>query len=220
MKVLCLTGWQQPADALSVIAPEDTIHFKYDVYVDVNTAINTMPLTPDTAIGWSLGGQLLVRAVASGHVRPKKIILLGAAFQFLNSDNYQNGIPTADFTNVVQGYKNKPEDMLRGFHVMVGSGDSQSVRITRTLNTSLVLWKNGLFWLEELGRFSCTSLNFSNFPETIIVHGKNDKVTSPKQAEDFKHLIPHAQLRLLDDCAHAPHLHDSQSLKQLIFSHV
>ena len=39
---------------------------------------------------------------------------------------------------------------------------------------------------------------------TCLIWGKNDTVTPPFVAEEFKKLIPHAQLYFIDKCGHAP----------------
>jgi pimeloyl-ACP methyl ester carboxylesterase len=41
---------------------------------------------------------------------------------------------------------------------------------------------------------------------TLIVWGRNDKVTPPDVAESFKSQIEQAQLRYIDNCGHAPNL--------------
>ena len=65
MRTLCLSGWGQPADALASIAPDAT-HLGYthhDNVADVLSAIAKEAARYDRIIGWSLGGQLAVRAV-------------------------------------------------------------------------------------------------------------------------------------------------------------
>jgi pimeloyl-ACP methyl ester carboxylesterase len=39
---------------------------------------------------------------------------------------------------------------------------------------------------------------------TCLIWGKNDTVTPPFVAEEFKKLIPHSQLHFIDKCGHAP----------------
>jgi len=39
---------------------------------------------------------------------------------------------------------------------------------------------------------------------TMLIWGKNDIVTPPFVAEEFKKLIPHSQLQFIDKCGHAP----------------
>jgi len=46
-------------------------------------------------------------------------------------------------------------------------------------------------------------LNQINQP-TLLIWGKNDIVTPPFVAEEFKKLIPNSQLHFIDKCGHAP----------------
>jgi pimeloyl-ACP methyl ester carboxylesterase len=46
-------------------------------------------------------------------------------------------------------------------------------------------------------------LNQINVP-TCLIWGKNDTVTPPFVAEEFKKLIPHSELHFIDKCGHAP----------------
>ncbi len=39
---------------------------------------------------------------------------------------------------------------------------------------------------------------------TLLIWGKNDTVTPPFVAEEFKKLIPHSELHFIDKCGHAP----------------
>ena len=39
---------------------------------------------------------------------------------------------------------------------------------------------------------------------TLLIWGKNDIVTPPFVAEEFKKLIPNSQLHFIDKCGHAP----------------
>ena len=45
MSLLYLTGWQQPADALSILAP-DAQHFDYAAYDNVEDMFAALPKTP------------------------------------------------------------------------------------------------------------------------------------------------------------------------------
>ncbi|WP_315820993.1 alpha/beta hydrolase [Paraflavitalea speifideaquila] len=39
---------------------------------------------------------------------------------------------------------------------------------------------------------------------TLILWGKNDRITPPAVAESFNRLIPHSTLQWIDKCGHAP----------------
>lgn len=220
MTTLCLTGWQQAADALTGIAPADAVHADYSHSKNVNAFLATLPPRVDTAIGWSLGGQLLVRAIAGGYVQAKQVILLGAPFQFLATPAYKEAMPEEMFTGVLSSYKADPAAMAAQFAGIISAGDVHAMRIARALSQRAEVWPEGVFWLEELGRFSCAPLDFSAFPSTVIVHGDEDKVIYPAQAGWFQDRLPQATLHRLKGCGHAPHLHDAAFIRRLVEGHV
>lgn len=214
MKILCLTGWQQPADALRCIAPPDALHARYGEESDVAGFLRSLPEKVDVAIGWSLGGQLLVRAIAGGYVTAHKLVLLGAPFQFLAGGDHAEGMPADKFPAIVENYRSDPQGMVRQFAGIISAGDIYAPRIARELGKSREVWRHGLFWLEELGRFSCAGLDFAGFPPTLLVHGEKDQVIYPGQARLFAARLPQATLHLLPGCAHAPHLHAPERLRE------
>lgn len=216
MNTLCVTGWQQNANALACIAPQDAQHIEYSTCADFKAFASLLPATADIAIGWSLGGQLLVRAIAEGHVKAGQLVLLGAPFQFVTSDAYPQGMPQGVWNDVVNNYTNDPVAMLRGFGGIISAGDTHATRIARILSQQTEPWKNGLYWLQELGRFSCADIDFDHFPPTIIIHGENDRVVYPIQAGLFAARLPRNNLHLIKGCSHAPHLHDADALRKLI----
>jgi pimeloyl-ACP methyl ester carboxylesterase len=51
---------------------------------------------------------------------------------------------------------------------------------------------------------------------TLIVWGRNDKVTPPDVAESFKSQIDQAQLRYIDNCGHAPNLEQPAVFSEML----
>jgi pimeloyl-ACP methyl ester carboxylesterase len=54
-------------------------------------------------------------------------------------------------------------------------------------------------------RTLCDELKQLKLP-TLIVWGRNDKVTPPDVAESFRNQIDNAELRYIDECGHAPNV--------------
>jgi 2-hydroxy-6-oxonona-2,4-dienedioate hydrolase len=52
---------------------------------------------------------------------------------------------------------------------------------------------------------------------TCLIWGKNDKVTPPFVAEEFKKLIPHAELHFIDKCGHAPMMEVPKEFNEILF---
>ena len=214
MQILCLTGWQQPAESLRELAP-NAQHFDYKDFSEANALFSALPKTVDVAIGWSLGGQLLVRAIANGAVKAKKLVLLGAAFQCIADKHFTEGIKSSDYQSLKTNYVAGKEEFLKTFNGQMAVGSPNEKRIITKLNSSLRMWKNGLFWLEELEKFSCFHTDFSHFPETVIVHGENDKIINVQNADLFGKYIPDAKVVRLTT-GHASHLSHEMLIKNLI----
>jgi pimeloyl-[acyl-carrier protein] methyl ester esterase len=220
LNVLCLTGWQQRKDELAAITPPDTVHFDYAAYDNAEAMFAALPRKPKVAIGWSLGGQLLVRAVAGGHIQPELLLLLSAPFQCVADAEFPRGMPAPGLKEFRDNYRKHPQETVTQFNALIGLGDSRTARVIRALNKQPEIWNNGLFWLNELAKSSCYSINFSAFPETIIVHGENDKVIDVASANAFAKQLPRAKCILWAQCGHAPHLHNPDSLRTLLSTYV
>jgi pimeloyl-ACP methyl ester carboxylesterase len=51
---------------------------------------------------------------------------------------------------------------------------------------------------------------------TLLIWGKNDKVTPPFVAEDFHKLIPNSELAFIDECGHAPMMEVPTEFNQVL----
>ena len=85
MKTLTLSGWGQPFDTLSHLAP-GAHAVDYAHAANASEALRMIASQGGDAelvIGWSLGGQLAARAVAEGLLSPRLLVLIAAPFQFV-----------------------------------------------------------------------------------------------------------------------------------------
>src|SRR6185369_15824890 len=219
MNIMCITGWQQKADALANIAP-DELQVDYSAYESTKTLFADLPPVVDVAIGWSLGGQILVRAIASGAVKAKKVVLLSTAYQFISDEYFSGGISVTDFNKAKKEYAEDPAKMLAEFQLLIAAGDKRQTEIARQLSETTTLWPKGQQWLNELSRSTCGNLDLKNFPETSIIHGKNDKIISFVNAEKLSEQLPKSRLFCLADSGHAPHLHAPDFVINIINSYV
>jgi pimeloyl-ACP methyl ester carboxylesterase len=53
---------------------------------------------------------------------------------------------------------------------------------------------------------------------TCLIWGKNDTVTPPFVAEEFKKLIPHAELHFIDKCGHAPMMEVPNEFNDILYA--
>ncbi len=223
-KILTLSGWGQPHDALALIAPDAT-HFDYSHFANVDDALAAIAeeaKNHDAVIGWSLGGQLATRAIAAGLMRPEKLVLIGVPFQFVKNETLALGMPQDQFQKFRDNYAKNPMRTIHKSWELVAMGDKNLDTVKANLekfDKEAMLTKNWLHWLDNLNGFSCSSLDFSGFPHTLLLHGQRDAVVSHKQAEEFVKNIPQAKHILLEDAGHAPHWHDASRIRQHIQEH-
>jgi pimeloyl-ACP methyl ester carboxylesterase len=218
--ILALSGWGQPHDALSIVAPTAT-HIDFARHNNASEALAEIAThSCDIVIGWSLGGQLAVRAIASGKLRPRKLVLIATPFQFVKSSELPIGMPQDLFSKFRHNYHNNPERTLGKSWELIHKDDQKSDIVKSHLaahNKIALLQKNWLYWLDELENFSCNTLHLADFPETILIHGDADLVVYPEQSRAFSRSIPHARLISISQCNHAPHWHDTDQVRKAIY---
>lgn len=221
MSALALSGWGQPHDALSIITPEAHF-FDFAHYADVNralAAIGALTVQPERVIGWSLGGQLAVRAIALGILKPKQLVLIAAPFQFVKTREHAMGMPTGMFAKFRENYVRNPARTLAKAWDLIHLDDHKSSQVREHLekqNITTMLEKNWLYWLDALHAFSCRELTMAHFPPTTIIHGTEDKVVDVEQSSAFVKSIPDAKLIRINGCGHAPHFHAPGIVREAI----
>ncbi|MDX2073754.1 MAG: alpha/beta hydrolase [Alphaproteobacteria bacterium] len=218
MCTITLSGWGQPHDALAHLAP-GSMAVDYAHAANAAEAIRMIASAqPERVIGWSLGGQLAVRAVAEGAVRPAQLVLIATPYQFVDSST----VGRETFEKFSANYRANPQRTLHKAWELIHYEDAKSVCIADQLamfDKEAVLRKDWLRWLHLLEGFSCDALDFSAFPRTLLVHGTLDKVVGAAQSIRMAQRLPHARVEQWEHCGHAPHLHDAERLKGLIAEH-
>ncbi len=217
MHIMTLSGWGQHADSLaSLVEAGDhkALHIHYRNFEGPKELFPFIKDKPcDVLMGWSLGGQLAVRAVHEGILKPKVLVLVSTAFTFISEED---GMPLKTFNTFEQTMYKQPEKTLRRFASLVAQGDSKAKEITKVLTTPELAPEGWLLWLKELRHFSSESVDFAHFPKTLLVHGKKDGVVPVKQSHYFHALLPQCQMVVLEDAGHAPHLHNPAFIRQRI----
>lgn len=219
MRTVTLSGWGQPHDALSRLAP-GSVAIDYAHASNAAEAIRMIASLAGKAervIGWSLGGQLAVRAVAEGAIAPKQLVLIATPYQFV-----ADGWGRDTFDKFFANYKTNPRRTLHKAWDLLHYEDAQSDYIRDQLaafDKDAVLAKDWLRWLSILEHFSCDTLDFAHFPPTMLVHGAKDVVVPPENSQRMAARLPAARRELWEGCGHAPHLHDAPRLKALIAEH-
>jgi pimeloyl-[acyl-carrier protein] methyl ester esterase len=217
---ITLAGWGAPYDALKAVAP-DALHIDYAAADSVEQFFSTIAREArgaHTIVGWSLGGQLAARAVARRLISPKRLVLIAAPFQFVETDAHPLGMQRDAFALFRNQFQSNPGRALRKFSALVSYGDSRREEVARRVGEPGAS-RNWLLWLDELSHFSAEPLDFSRFPPTMLLHGLRDVVVHPDQSRAYAERIPNATLELWPQAAHAPHWHDFERFQQWICRH-
>ena len=224
MKTIAFSGWTRPPALMNMLG-EDIVAVDYAPHrslPDFFGELAARHADADHVIGWSLGGQLAVRAIALGVLRPKRLTLISAPYQFVACDAFLHGMAPPVYAMFRESYLRNTPKTVGKFAALIAKGDRHMHRVLQQLaghhradDTDRWLW-----WLEDLAAFSCRALALDHFPPTLLIHGREDAIVPPMQSEAFAAALPAAALHLLEGCGHAPHLHDSETIRNLIAGHL
>lgn len=223
--ISCLPGWGQNYRCLEEIfnslelADCKVSSFDYAKFFSVAEFFNFVKAEnsqPDIIIGWSLGGQLAVRMIAEKILAPKLLILLAPPFQMVKDSRIQSGMSRASYNEFYRSFVDSPTQALKKFSILTSMSDRNANEIARGLDVSEENFAQLKFWLEELERFSCFDVDFSNMPRTLFIQGAGDMIVHASQADYFKQRIKNFRLEIFSNCGHAPHLSDIEKLRKLI----
>ncbi len=218
MSIIALSGWGQPPDALREAAP-GAEHLDYTATGSVDAAIELLAARrPRAVIGWSMGGQLAVRAIEAGAMLPQRLVLIATPFQFIRSQTLPLGMSAATFALFSENYLRNPERTFRKSYALIAHGDSRAAEMEPILAAARARLpqRDWLYWLEALSAYSSAGVDFSAFPPTLLLHGDADAVVDHAQAPAFARALPEARLENFAQCGHAPHWHDTARAQKLI----
>lgn len=221
MKTLTLSGWTQPAGALAETLDLPGLHsLDYSDYATPEASFAALDAYRDAerVIGWSLGGQLALRAIAAGILRPAQLVLIATPYQFVSDTHFRGGMDPVTYRQFRENYATDTARTMGRFAALMGKGDAEGKRISATLvhhpeGHAVARW---LPWLDQLGTDSMRHLDLTRMPPTLIVHGEGDAIAPVAQGEMLAAQIPHARLVRWEGTGHAPHLRDSMRLTEQI----
>jgi len=225
-KILCLSGWAQNHDSLELFLQQSSLiknNFQIDSFdylsensfAQLNKKIaNYSPL--DVIIGWSLGGQLALRFLASQAITTKYLILIAPPFQLVKDSRIISGITPTIKKRVFDLLENNADQMLKEFITLMALNDKNAKQLIKTININNHNLEQLKFWYQQLASFSCFDLDFSLIPDTLYFHGHGDMVVHISQKQYFENRIANFHQVLFTNCGHAPHLsHTNEMLDSI-----
>lgn len=219
--ILTISGWAQKPDSLMNAVPQGMqgAYIDYLNCKDVQEVQNTLlPPSLNTPIvfGWSLGAQIAVRAVAAGALNPKLLVLFSPPFQYVNGNGIECGTSKVMFSAFRHGYSLSPKKSLYGFTQRMMGTDNPLNTIFATMESDPARLKTWLHWLKILGEFSCSDLDFTHFPRTVIFHNQPDPITPTPQSQLFIQRLPNARHEVIMVEGHAPHLQAKERVQAVL----
>ena len=227
-KLLCFSGWGQKFDSLEFIFRDpifDPIFFgqissfDYSALLDVEkffAEIKSDNLNPDVVVGWSLGGQLALRLIEKKILNPKLLILIAPPFQMVKSERIAAAMTQNTFAEFRANLIKAPTQTMKQFSILTAMNDRNASEIARNLDVNDKNFDGLIYWLDELKRFSCFDLDFSQMPRTLFFQGAGDMIVHFSQADYFKNRLPNCRLEMFKNCGHAPQLNDVERMRKII----
>jgi pimeloyl-ACP methyl ester carboxylesterase len=224
-----LSGWGQKFDSLEkifqnqVFDPFFVSSLNYSAFDSVEkffAEVETRNENPEIVIGWSLGGQLAIRLIEKKILTPKLLILIAPPFQMVKDSRIQAGMSPETYAEFYRNFADAPTKTLKQFSILTVMNDRNATEIARTLDVNDENFTQLKFWLEELSRFSCFDIDFTNMPRTLYFHGAGDMIVHASQAEYFKQKIKDFRFELFKNCGHAPHLNDLERVRNSILEEI
>ena len=218
MHKLFLNGWgQDSVQPPGICADANIIDYSAFQNFEAFAAHAARHASPEILIGWSLGGLLAARLVAEGIWKPKRLVLIAAPFQFVADAHFAHAMPPDVFAVFRKNYVEDNMRTVARFNHLIVKGDAQAEMILPVLQNAdagnIPRW---LPWLDYLGSNSAATLDFNNFPKTLLIQGREDAIVSFQHAEAYKKVITDAKLVMMEQASHAPHLRDTIDMTKQI----
>lgn len=183
---------------------------------------------PDNALllGWSLGGQVAMRAALDHPHKIARLILLASTPKFVATEDWQRGMAPTDLQDFGAALLAEPEMTLLRFLSLQTRGMSGQKTMLQQLRQSLLAapaasseaLAGGLAILRD------TDLR-AELPQlaqpTLVLHGALDTLTPSAAGAWLAEALPAAQHLEFSRAAHAPHLSNGEEVAAAIgrFAH-
>lgn len=164
-----------------------------------------------TLLGWSLGGQLAMRAALDHPDRISRLILLATTPRFVASDDWPHAMETKDLNDFGAALLADPRaTLLRFLSLQTRGMEEQKAMLQQLRQTMLAMpppHEAALSAGLEMLRTSDLRDKARQLSQpALIVHGALDTLSLPAAGAWLAHALPDARHVELPRAAHAPHL--------------
>jgi pimeloyl-[acyl-carrier protein] methyl ester esterase len=162
-------------------------------------------------LGWSLGGQMALRAAASAPGRIERLVLISTTPRFVEGEDWPHGLHPAVLYQFARRLRRDHHQTVREFLELQVRGSRGARRVFATLRAALVAHGEarpealaaGLRWLANQ---DLRKLAAGVGTQTLVIGGQHDRVTPPQAMAALAALMPHATHLKFRRAGHAPFL--------------
>lgn len=183
-----------------------------DLVNDIVSLFERLNLRDATLLGWSLGSQVALAAVARLRKRLYALVLVGATARFISTEGYPHGLPAKEVRGMAVRLKRDYErTMGEFFRSMFAEGELTSEQEGHIGRDILA---EGQLPSPEAAHAALAVLVSTDLRErlpdidcpVLIIHGSTDIICPPGSARYLSERLPNARLVEFAGVGHAPSL--------------
>jgi pimeloyl-[acyl-carrier protein] methyl ester esterase len=172
-------------------------------------------------LGWSLGGQVAMRAALDHPRKIGRLVLLASTPKFVAAEDWDRGMAAADLADFGAALLTDPQATLLRFLSLQTRGMPGQKALLQQLRQTLLAapvpsgdaLAGGLAMLRDTDLR--VDLRLLTQP-TLVLHGALDTLTPPTAGAWLAETLPRAQRLELARAAHAPHLSHAEEVAAAI----
>lgn len=203
-------------DIVSELAREFRIYnVELDWSVDgtpdrLHQAMASLDVSNATVCGWSLGGQLAMRWALEQPRTVSRLVLIGTTPRFVNSVDWNDGMDESTFDAFVREFAVDAAATAQRFVMLQSRGDRRAKEVARRLREDVAGGDGSARALAaglQLLRETDLRDRLSHVTQpALVIHGERDSVVPLAAGAYLARELEDAQLQVVADAAHAPHV--------------
>lgn len=193
---------------------------------DITSLVRQLQLTDLVIVGWSMGGQAVLKAYPEISDSVSAMVLVGTTPRFTAAPHFPFGLAPKDAEGMRVKVRRNLERALEGFHKNLFTNDEflslQSDTSIRQIlsGSALPSVSAALGGLEALmDEDVMDEVRQVNCP-VLLIHGEQDRICLPAASEWLSHELPNSHRVLVPGAGHAPFISCHDQFNQLIMKFV